>query len=98
MSGREQHLETLVGRTVRDVNGRPVGRLEEVCATDARSDHRVTDYLIGASGWLARMHVRRLRHPHRVHGWRARWDQMDLSTPGRPRLTCTREELERLSG
>jgi hypothetical protein len=36
--------------------------------------------------------------PGRVHGYRVRWDQLDLSDQEHPRLTCPVEELERIGG
>jgi hypothetical protein len=90
MSAPEVRLELAVGRRVRAKNGRSIGRLEEV---------RATEFLIGPGAFLERlgMHARSLFgfaiHPH---GYRARWDQVDLSDPRRPRLTCPLEELARL--
>jgi hypothetical protein len=34
-------------------------------------------------------------HRH-AHGWRARWDQLDLSDPQKPVLRCPVEELTKL--
>jgi len=96
MSAREVRLELAVGRRVRARNGRPIGRLEEVRADDRWT---VTEFLIGPGAFLERvgMHARSLLgfaiHPR---GYRARWDQVDLSDPRQPRLTCSLEELERL--
>jgi hypothetical protein len=41
--------------------------------------------------------LRALGVRHRSHGRRARWDQMDLSDPEHPRLTCPVDELAKLS-
>ena len=80
MNAREVRLELAVGRRVRAKNGRPVGRLEEVVADE---HWRVREYHIGPGA------VRR-------RGYRARWDQLDLSDPRQPRLTCALEEIARL--
>ena len=34
--------------------------------------------------------------PGRVHGYRVRWDQLDIEDPDHPRLTCAVDELERI--
>lgn len=32
----------------------------------------------------------------RIHGHVARWDQLDISDPDRPRLTCAVEDLRQV--
>ena len=96
MNAREVRLELAVGRRVRAKNGRPVGRLEEVVADDR---WRVREYHIGPGALLERLgvHARSLFGlTVRRGGYRARWDQLDLSDPRQPRLTCALEELARL--
>ena len=34
--------------------------------------------------------------PGRVHGYRVRWDQIDLTDPDHPRLTCATDDLEHI--
>jgi hypothetical protein len=54
----------------------------------------VTEYVIGASGLLERLGVAaKLLFGRRGGGYAARWDQVDISDPERPRLTCPIEEL-----
>jgi hypothetical protein len=92
----EVRLERLLGKVVRDREGRKVGHLEEVCIEKQNGAHVVVEYLIGAWGWLERISLARFRHPPGAHGWRARWDQLDLRHPDGPVLTCEREALERI--
>ena len=92
----EVHLELLVGRQVLARNGRPIGRLEEVRATD---DWIVTDYLVGPMAVFERLSANALamvgRHM-RPRGYRIRPEQLDVQDPRRPRLTCSVDELEPL--
>ena len=93
MSAREVRVERLLGRRVRATNGRVVGRIEEIRAEKRGQAHVVAGYELGEAGWLERMGLGRLLG--RREGRLARWDQLDLSDPERPRLTCTVSELER---
>ena len=98
---REVHLELLVGKAVRDPNDKRVGLIEEVLAEEQHGEWVVKEYLIGAAALLERLSawpvgrgilglIRKKEYP----GYRVPWDKLDLSDPGRPRLTCGVEELE----
>jgi len=51
---------------------------------------------IGVAGLLERMNLGlRMILGLRGGGYVARWDQLDLSDPERPRLTCPVEELQK---
>jgi hypothetical protein len=101
MSGtREVRLELLVGREVRDVEGRTAGRIEEVRADRVAEECHVRDYLLGPAavgtrlldGFLALGFVRALGarpRPPRA----APWHVMDLRDPEHPRLTVRCDEL-----
>ena len=89
----EVHVEQLVGRRVVDVDGRPIGRVEEVRAERDNGEWIVREYVLGANGLLERLAAERLvasffgpwarrRDRHTVP-----WDALDLSDPERPRLT-----------
>jgi hypothetical protein len=95
---RELHLEDLLGRRVRDQNGRVVGRLEEFRARREGDYWVVAEYDIGPTALLERLAVRHLgvTWPGRVHGYRAIWDQLDVGDPDRPTLTCEVDELKKL--
>ena len=95
---RQVRVEDLLGRRVRSRAGEVVGRLEEVRAErepGGDGEHEVTEYLLGPGAMLERLAVvTRLfgRHPRKLV---ARWDQLDISRPDRPVLTCPAEDLKR---
>jgi len=82
------HVELLVGRRVRDANGKVIGRIEEIRARRHGPDYLVEEYHVGPAAWLeklgistARMIGFRGRDPKRIP-----WQQLDLSDPEKPRL------------
>src|ERR1700754_43226 len=105
MKRQEIHLELLIGKRVFALNGRSIGRLEEVRAElNARGACFVTEFLVGGYAFLERLSawrigrdIMRMLHLPRRNGYRVRWEQLDLSDPHRPRLACEVEELMRLT-
>lgn len=94
---RELRLERLLGRQVVGRNNRPAGRIEEFRAELRGSGCVMTDVVIGSGGLLERLGIAVKLLFGRAHGGRvARWDQIDLSDPNQPRLTCSFEELGKL--
>jgi hypothetical protein len=94
---RELRLDRLVGRVVLSRNNRPAGRLEEFRAERRGSGCVITEFVIGSAGLIERLGLGvRLLFGRARGGHVARWDQMDLSDPERPRLTCSLEELREL--
>ena len=92
----EIRLDRLLGRNVLDTSGRRIGRLEEFRAEPRGKGVVVAAYVIGAAGLLERLGAGlRLLVGSHVGGYVARWDQLDISDPDRPRLTCAVTELER---
>jgi hypothetical protein len=93
----EVRLEKLIGRRVRDVDGKPVGRIAEVVAHKEGDEFVVASYIVGPVAWIHRFAVSglglRMRGLARVH--RVEWHQMDLSDPARPRVTCRKDQLTR---
>jgi hypothetical protein len=90
-------LDRVIGRKVLTGNNRQLGRLEE-CRAERRGDTWViTEWVIGSAGLLERLGlgVRMILGLRRGRGFVARWDQLDLSNPDRPRLTCSVDELKR---
>lgn len=96
---REVHIEHLLGRTVFDIDGVRVGRIEELEATRENNECLITNYMVGdyalaerlAMGPVMRTVLRNL--PRSYVSYRIPWDCMDLSDPVRPRTTCTKGDL-----
>ena len=94
---RELRLDRLVGRQVLGRNGRPVGRLEEFRTEMRGGGCVITEFVIGSAGLRERLGVSVQLLFGRVRGGHlARWDQVDISDPERPRLNCRFEELREL--
>lgn len=95
-------VELLIRPLVTATDGRTLGRIAEVRARRAGRELVVEEYHVGRPGLLVRLTaaiqgsplLRALGVRRRPLGWRVRWDQLDLSDPGHPRVTCPIEELE----
>lgn len=94
----ERRVELLLGRKVRTLDGSVLGRIEEMRAEREHDYYVVTEFDIGPTALIERLAVRHFGFtlPGRVHGYRVRWDQLDLEDENVPRLTCRVEELHRL--
>jgi hypothetical protein len=100
MKRQEIHLELLLGKRIFALNGRPLGRVEEVRAElNNRGVWFVVEFLVGSYGILERLSLWRIARAIlrtvrvRRQGYRVHWEQLDLSDPQRPQLTCEVEEL-----
>jgi sporulation protein YlmC with PRC-barrel domain len=89
MAAQKVHLELLVGKLVRDADGKRVGRIRSVHAEKEGDDCVVRHYELGGAAMLHRLGLSTLR----LVGWplhreprKIPWDQMDLSDPERPKL------------
>jgi hypothetical protein len=99
---REVYADLLLNRRVRTLNGRVIGRIEEIKAEESRGAWHVSEYLIGsfvllerlAGHPLGRSVLRFFRLRRKDGGYRVRWDQMDLSDPIKPKLTCSVDDLQ----
>jgi hypothetical protein len=99
MSGHTLAVAQLVGRRVRNAEGRSIGRIEELlCEIELReggADYVVREFHVGTFGRLdalAGTVLTRdlLRTFGRAAGYRQHrvpWEAMDLSDPARPRTT-----------
>ncbi len=86
-------VEELLSRRVRDQNGRVVGRIEEI-RVDRRGDaYEVVAYLLGPGALVERLALVRRWFGGTPETLIVRWDQIDVSHPESPRLTCAIEEL-----
>jgi hypothetical protein len=94
----ECRVELLLGRKVRGDDGMAIGRIEELRAEREGDYYVVTEFHLGPSALIEALAVRHfgLTLPGRVHGYRVRWDQLDLSDQEHPRVTCPAGELERI--
>ena len=90
-------LDRLVGREVYTADQRRLGRLEEFRAERRGTSWIITEYVIGAAGLMERLGLgaRLIAGIKRPTGYIARWDQLDLSNPDRPTLTCAADSLQR---
>jgi hypothetical protein len=102
MSRTQIHLEELLSKRVRDDQGRPVGRIEEMVLADRGGEAVIVEYHLGPNALAERMSARLSSWTFaRAAGHRpppivvARWDQLDVRDPDHPRLTCPESELER---
>ena len=87
-------LEDLLGRRVVGEDGCAVGRIEEVQAERRGTDYEVTNFLLGTGALIERLSLVHRLLGRRPRTYVARWDQIDVTTPKRPRLTCRVDELE----
>jgi hypothetical protein len=95
MTGDEFYLDELLGRMLLARNNRPVGRIEEFQA-EQRGDHfHIVQFLIGSAGLMSRLDVGVKALFGKGGGGKiVQWDQVDISDPVHPRLTCSVEELK----
>jgi hypothetical protein len=105
MAKQRIHIELLLGRKVRDVNGHPAGRIEEILCTNKDATCTVTHFLLGRGGLMDRLSIPALsttllgllgntpRHPtHKVH-----FSDLDLSNPKHPRLKIPADQMKELA-
>jgi hypothetical protein len=91
---RRIRAERLLNRRVRARNGRVIGRIQELRVDRDGDRYEVKEYVFGAGGLLERLAIAaRTFRGHRAHARVARWDQVDLADPDRPRLTCDVADL-----
>ena len=97
MKDGQLYLDQLLGRPVVAGNNRPIGRLEEChCEQDGDTIH-IVEFAIGTAGLMERLSVgMKALFGIRAGGKVARWDQIDISNPEFPRLTCSVDELRDL--
>jgi sporulation protein YlmC with PRC-barrel domain len=105
MSVREVLLSDLVGRTVLDVDGHKIGRIQELHAEIELRDHGneyvVREFHVGVFGaFEALAGIRFTRKAMRVFGrfsgyksYSIPWQLMDLSDPEHPRARKKKSEL-----
>jgi sporulation protein YlmC with PRC-barrel domain len=105
VSARSISMSELLGRRVRDQDGRPIGRVEELNAEielhPDGNDYVVTSISVGrfgpldiiASGNFVQQLVRRIARATGYARYQIPWDWMDLSDPSHPRVLRPEHEL-----
>ena len=91
--GQTVRVEDLIGSVVRTQDGRRVGHIEELRVARRDGEYQVTEYLLGSGAVLERWSLTRGWFKARGRTLIAQWDQLDISNPRRPRLTCAIEEI-----
>jgi sporulation protein YlmC with PRC-barrel domain len=94
-------VELLVGTTVHDIDGKKIGRIEEIRVERQETALLVETYLIGASALIERLSAwtlvrpikRLLRTRHIYSLYEVPWQEMDLSDPNRPKLRTAKRDL-----
>jgi sporulation protein YlmC with PRC-barrel domain len=105
MAEQEVQIQSLLNRRVIALNGRRIGRLEEIRIEQRGEEYVVSEYLVGTfafferlAAWsIGRAVLQVLRLTRKDGGYRVRWDQLDISDPTRPKLLCTVDNLARLT-
>jgi sporulation protein YlmC with PRC-barrel domain len=85
-------LELLIGTPVLSLDGKSIGRIEEIIAGEHAE---IAEFHIGEDALLERLSALGLFRGKKK-GYRVRWDQLDWSIRKRPRLTCDVSDLESL--
>ena|SRR5919112_4639631 len=93
----EFYLDELLGRVVVAGNNRPIGRVEEFHAEQRGDYFHIVEFVIGSAGLMDRLNVGvRAMFGKAGSGKTARADQLDITDPTHPRLTCSVEDLRDL--
>jgi hypothetical protein len=104
MKSKEVRIEFLLGRRVRALNGRVIGRIEEIRGEMKKGECLITEFHVGsyavmerlASLSVGRAFLRRLGARSKDASYRVSWDQLDLSDPDKPHLLCQTKVLKTL--
>ena len=90
---REIEVQRLVGRPVIALNGKRIGRLEEIRVEAKAGNYQVMHFLLGTGALIDRLGVAGLfgRHARELV---ARWDQIEIGQDQTMRLTCPVSDLE----
>jgi sporulation protein YlmC with PRC-barrel domain len=94
-------IQLLVGTKVHDVDGKNVGRIEEIRVERQEKALLVESYLIGVSALIERLSARTLVRPigrflrarHIYSVYEVPWQEMDLTDPKRPVLRIAQRDL-----
>lgn len=101
MSSQYIQVELLLGEKVFALNGLPIGRLEEIRTEINKGHFFVSEFLVAKYAMIERLAAWRIGRAvlrvlgKRKEGYRVRWNQIDLTDPGHPRVLCNVDELLR---
>ena len=104
MSTRRVRADLLIGRMVRDPNGRKAGRIHEMTIevqAPGSSEYVVREFELSAGGLLEALVGRELtaaiarRRGRPAHPRTIGWADLDLGDPERPRLRRSLAEIDR---
>jgi len=97
---KEIMLQHLIGSQVFAPDGKTIGRIEEVVADKVGDDLLVREYHIGAFALLERFSageigrsLLRFVGARRGEGLAVPWDNLDLTSPEKPKLLCSVDAL-----
>jgi hypothetical protein len=90
---RTIRLEDLIGSRVVASDGRTVANVIDVRSECRDGEHQIVAYLLGSGALLERWSLTAALFGRR-RKLVARWNQLDISDPRRPRLTCPIDEIE----
>jgi sporulation protein YlmC with PRC-barrel domain len=104
MAKKEINIELLLGKRVLALNGKSIGRLEEIHAELHQGECFIKGYSVGSYAVLERLAAlsisREILHlfgaTRRGRGYKVPWNKMDLTDPKKPRLLCSVQELEQI--
>lgn len=102
MRGVRLRADLLVGRMVRDAEGRKAGRIHEMTiepAAPGSAEYVVREFRLSGGGWVEALAGRELaaalaRRAGREHGRTVCWEDLDLGDPVHPKLRRTLAELD----
>ena len=78
---QQVRVQELIGRAVRDGEGKVVGRIQEIKAHWRGGDCYVDEFELGGTALLERLGIGGNREPRKIA-----WQELDLSDPEKPRL------------
>jgi hypothetical protein len=90
---RERRVEQLLGRPVKGLDGKVVGRIEEICAEANGDSYEVVEYHLGTGAMLERLGLVSRLLGRRPQIYIVRWDQLEFGPDHQPRLTCDVSEI-----
>jgi len=98
----EVHVEQVLGKRVRDLDGAVLGRLEDFRVEIVDGETVITEFHIGGAaiieriaGFMSELPI--IEHlPFGLTEYRVRWQDVDLSDSRRPHVTVRKADLRRV--